>query len=189
MPKIVKKKANEEKSEQKPTNEQKVQVKEKPSAEQVKQEEQVKKEEKTTEEKKAPVKVEGAPAEVTAVESIVEERLKELGALWVSSPIACEYDKNMSLRIAIMPNKRRKNPPAIIALVRASEKTGYISALVPISPNAFREIEARYRDACVHYDRVLKEAQVRQKELEARRLISSLDKETLAILKQILSQM
>jgi len=189
VPKIVKKREEEKKpSEQKPVSEQKVQVKEKPSAEQKPTAGQVKKEEKTTEEK-APVKVEGAPAEVTAVESIVEERLKELGALWISSPIACEYDKNMSFRIAIMPNKRRKKPPAIIALVRASEKTGYISALVPLSPNAFREIEARYRDACVHYDRVLKEATVRQKELEARRLISSLDKETLAILKQILSQM
>ena len=188
MPKIVKKGASEEKSEQKPTNEQKVQVKEKPSAEQVKQEEQVKKEEKPSEQK-AQVKVEGAPATVEEVSSIVEDRLKELGALWISDPIQCEYDKNMSFRITIMPNKRRKKPPAIIALVRASEKTGYISALVPLSPNAFRAIEKMYREACVHYDRVLKEAQVRQKELEARRLISSLDKETLAILKQILSQM
>jgi len=168
MPRVKKttnkevKSSSEEKpsSVQKPSSEQKVQVK----------------------------KVEQVKPTVEEVKSIVEDRLKELGALWVSSAVSCDYDKNMCFRIAILPNKRRKNPPAVIALVRASEKTGYISSVVPISPKAFGEIQKMYREAVVQYDKVLKSAEKKQKELEARKIISSLDKETLAILKQLLSQ-
>jgi len=171
MPKVKRK---NEKTPEKPSTEEKNQVKEQRS---------------TSEQKTETKQVGEVKAEVTAVESIVGERLKELGALWFSDSVSCDYDKNMSFRIAIMPNRRRKNPPAIIALVRASEKTGYISAIVPISPKAFGEIQKMYREAVVQYDKVLKEAQVRQKELEARKIISSLDKETLAILKQLLKQL
>jgi len=126
---------------------------------------------------------------VTQVSSIVDDRLKELGALWISEPIQCDYDSVMGFRIAILPNRRRKNPPHVIALVRASEKTGYISAIVPISPRAFNEIEKQYKEAVVQYERIKPVAEAKRKELEIRQMLSKMDKETLQLLKQLLNQM
>ena len=140
------------------------------------------------EEKKEEVKAE-EQVKVTTVSNIVEDRLKELGALWVSSAIKCDYDSVMGFRIAILPNKRRKNPPHVIALVRASEKTGYISAIVPISPRAFNEIEKQYRVAVVQYEKLAPVAQVKRKELEIKQMLQKMDKETLQLLKQLLNQM
>ena len=169
MPKLVKKKTNGEKSTseekssnvQKSSSEQKVQVK----------------------------KVEQVKATVEEVSSIVEDRLKELGAVYVSQSVECTYDKNMSFRFAIMPNKRKKKPAFVITLVRASEKTGYISSVVPIAPNVWSQLEKLYRETVVQYEQRQKEFEKKKKEAEARQLINSLDKETLQILKQLLSQL
>ena len=109
--------------------------------------------------------------------------------MWISEPIQCDYDSVMGFRIAILPNRRRKNPPHVIALVRASEKTGYISAIVPISPRAFNEIEKQYKEAVVQYERIKPVAEAKRKELEIRQMLSKMDKETLQLLKQLLNQM
>jgi len=140
------------------------------------------------EEQKEQVKNE-QQVKVTTVESIVNDRLKQLGALWISEPIKCDYDSVMGFRIAILPNRRRKNPPHVIALVRASEKSGYISAIVPISPRAMKQIEEQYKEAIVQYEKLKPVAEAKKKELEVRQLIAKMDKETLQLLKQLLKDM
>ena len=126
---------------------------------------------------------------VTTVESIVNDRLKQLGALWISAPIKCDYDSVMGFRIAILPNRRRKNPPHVIALVRASEKSGYISAIVPISPRAMKQIEEQYKEAIVQYEKIKPIAEAKRKELELKQMLQKMDKETIALLKQLLKDM
>jgi len=140
------------------------------------------------EEQKEQIKTE-QQVKVTQVSSIVEDRLKELGALWVSSAIKCDYDPVMSLRVAIMPNKRRKNPPHVLTIVRASEKSGYISAIVPISPKAFNELTKVYKEAVVQYEKLAPVAQAKRKELELKQMLQKMDKETLQLLKQLLKDM
>ena len=140
------------------------------------------------EEQKEQIKTE-QQVKVSTVSSIVDDRLKELGALWISKPIQCDYDSVMGFRIAILPNRRRKNPPHVIALVRASEKSGYISSIVPISPRAFNEIEKQYKEAIVQYEKLKPVAEAKKKELEVRQLIAKMDKETIALLKQLLKDM
>ena len=179
MPKVKRK---NEKTPEKPSTEEKNQVKEQKSTSE--QKVQVKEQVKTETKQVGEVK-----AEVTAVESIVEDRLKELGAVYVSKSVQCTYDKNMTFRFAIMPNKRKKKPAFVITLVRASEKTGYISSVVPIAPNVWSQLEKLYRETVVQYEQRQKEFEKKKKEAEARQLINSLDKETLQILKQLLSQL